>query len=259
MGVSYTETRPGQTVPRWLSGYLPFGCADDPGSSPDAVQKKSDAATMNNHSGYSGSIPNMVTGSPFNRVQASKQPSPLRAQASNFETSTMPSTLSAPFDCVAPKKPAFLHLLDVGLNLDEICCTKDSNEVTLVILKWIKNLGETDLTSIPRNPAVYDASQSNPLPFHFDDNVLLAVHTIDGTRKHLWFCLANQQLFWLIGSVPDEIQTWRHKMLRREKYVSKVAHFIHSSSPNKDTILFAKALRFRSNETTIADLSLIHI
>ena len=38
VGVSYTETRPGQTVPRWLSGYLPFGCADDPGSSPDAVQ-----------------------------------------------------------------------------------------------------------------------------------------------------------------------------------------------------------------------------
>ena len=39
MGVSYTETRPGQTVLRWLSGYLPFGCADDPGSNPDAAQR----------------------------------------------------------------------------------------------------------------------------------------------------------------------------------------------------------------------------
>ena len=37
VGVSYTETRPGQTVLRWLSGYLPFGCADDPGSNPDAA------------------------------------------------------------------------------------------------------------------------------------------------------------------------------------------------------------------------------
>ena len=26
------------TVLRWLSGYLPFGCADDPGSNPDAAQ-----------------------------------------------------------------------------------------------------------------------------------------------------------------------------------------------------------------------------
>jgi hypothetical protein len=206
-------------------------------------QKNSDVMTMNSHSENFGSTPNMVAGS-FRRVHA----------LNNIRTSTMPSTLSTPIVSVAPTKSAILHLLDVGLNLDEICCTKVADQVAIVTLKWTKNLGETDLTNIPRNPAVYDMSQSNPLPFDFDDNVLLAVHTIDGTRKHLWFCLANQKLFWLIGSVPDEIQTWRHKMLRREKYVSKVALFIHSSSPNKDTILFAKALRFRSNETTIADV-----
>jgi hypothetical protein len=41
----------------------------------------------------------------------------------------------------------------------------------------------------------------------------------------------------------------------REKYVSsKISQFIHSSSTNKEIILFAKALRIRSNETTIADL-----
>ena len=43
-------------------------------------------------------------------------------------------------------------------------------------------------------------------------------------------------------------------MLRREKYVSKIAQFIHSSSTNEETVLLPKALRIRSNETTIADL-----
>ena len=143
-------------------------------------------------------------------------------------------------------------MLDLGLQLDQLCCQKNADQVTL---DWIKESGVTDLTNIPNNPAAYDAFLTSPLPFHFDDNVLLAVHTMDGVRKHLWFCVGNQQLFWLIGCVPNMIETWRHKMLRREKYVSsKISQFIHSSSTNKEIILFAKALRIRSNETTIADL-----
>ena len=161
------------------------------------------------------------------------------------------STPSTTLDSFAPKKQVFFYLLDVGWKLDQICCQKDEDQVTL---NWIKESRRTDLTGIPNNPAAYDAPVSNPLPFDFDDTVLLAVHTMDGIRKHLWFCLANQQLFWLIGTVPDRIQTWRHKMLRREKYVSKVPLFMHYSSPNKGTTLFAKALRFRSNEATIADV-----
>ena len=129
-------------------------------------------------------------------------------------------TLSAPDVGFGPGKPVFLHLLDLGLQLDQLCCQKNADQVTL---DWIKESGVTDLTNIPNNPAAYDAFLTSPLPFHFDDNVLLAVHTMDGVRKHLWFCVANQQLFWLIGCVPNMIETWRHKMLRRERYVSKIA------------------------------------
>jgi len=43
-------------------------------------------------------------------------------------------------------------------------------------------------------------------------------------------------------------------MLRRERYVSKVPQFINSCSANNETVLFSKALRFRSKETTISDL-----
>ena len=117
---------------------------------------------------------------------------------------TTPSTLSAPVVGFGPGKPVFLHLLDLGLQLDQLCCQKNADQVTL---DWIKESGVTDLTNIPNNPAAYDAFLTSPLPFHFDDNVLLAVHTMDGVRKHLWFCVGNQQLFWLIGCVPNMIET----------------------------------------------------
>ena len=151
---------------------------------------------------------------------------------------------------IAPKK-TFLHLMDA--TLDQICCEKEDSEIALA---WTKQSGGLrDLTEIGINPSAYDASILNALPFNFDDNLLLAVHTVLGIRKHLWFCLASQQLFWLIGSVPDLIQTWRHKMLRRGKYVtSRLAYINSCSAVSGETIFFSKALRFRSNETTIADV-----
>ena len=161
------------------------------------------------------------------------------------------STPSTTFDSFEPKKQVFFNFVDGGWKLDQISCQPDVDQVNL---NWIKELKGAVLTDIPNNPAAYDASISNPLPFDFDDNVLLAVHSVEGFRKHLWLCLTSLQLFWLIGSVPDRIQTWRHKMLRREKYVSTIPHFVYYSSPNKETTLFAKSLRFRSNEATIADV-----
>jgi hypothetical protein len=124
-----------------------------------------------------------------------------------------------------------LHTLD--LKLDQISCEKDADEITL---EWVNESGgSTDLTEIPVNPA---ALVLNALPYHFDDNVLLAVHTVHGFRKYLWFCLAGQQLFGLIGCVPDRIRTWRHKMLRRGKFVSSKPLYIHSSLANNETIFF---------------------
>ena len=137
---------------------------------------------------------------------------------------------------IAPKK-TFLHLMDA--TLDQICCEKEDSEIALA---WTKQSGGLkDLTEIGINPSAYDASILNALPFNFDDNLLLAVHTVLGIRKHLWFCLASQQLFWLIGSVPDLIQTWRHKMLRRGKYVtSRLAYINSCSAVSGETIFFQK-------------------
>jgi hypothetical protein len=141
--------------------------------------------------------------------------------------------LSQNNEIVAPKNP-LLHILD--LKLDKISCEKDADEIPL---EWVNESGGSiDLTEIPVNPAEYDALVLNALPFHFDDNILLAVHTVHGIRKHLWFCLAGQQLFWLIGCVPDRILTWRHKMLRRGKFVSSKPLYIHSSLANNKTIFF---------------------
>jgi hypothetical protein len=168
-----------------------------------------------------------------------------------FSTTQTTGSSTTTFDSFEPKKQVFFNYADVGWKLDRISCQHDADQVNL---NWIKESRGAALTDIPNNPAAYDASISNPLPFDFDDNVLLAVHSVEGLRKHLWLCLASLQLFWLIGSVPDRIQTWRHKMLRREKYVSTVPHCVHYSSPNKDTTLFANSLRFRSNEATIADV-----
>ena len=98
------------------------------------------------------------------------------------DKTTTTSTLSAPVVGFGPRKPVFLHLLDLGLQLDQLCCQKTADQVTL---DWIKESGVTDLTNIPNNPAAYDAFLTSPLPFHFDDNVLLDVHTVDGVRKHL--------------------------------------------------------------------------
>ena len=82
-----------------------------------------------------------------------------------------------------PKKP-LLHLMDA--KLDQICSEEDAAEITLA---WTKQSGGLrDLTEIGINPSAYDASVLNALPFNSDDNLLLAVHTVLGVKKHLWFC-----------------------------------------------------------------------
>jgi len=121
---------------------------------------------------------------------------------------------------------------------------------------WTKQSGRLrDLTEIGINPSPYDASMLNALPFNFDNNLLLTVHTVHGISKHHWLGLSSQSLLWLIGSVPDLIQTWRHKMLRRGKYDTSTLAYINSCSVvSEKTLLLSKALSFRSNETTIADV-----
>ena len=160
--------------------------------------------------------------------------------AENEELPFLPKEIASvlPFSQkeIAPKQQ-LLHLMDA--ELDQICCENEDDEIALA---WTKQSGGLrDLTEIGINPSAYDSSILNALPFNFDDNLLLAIHTVHGTRKHLWFCLASQQLFWLIGSVPDLIQTWRHKMLRRGKYVtSRLAYINSCSAVSGETIFFQK-------------------
>jgi hypothetical protein len=149
------------------------------------------------------------------------------------------------------KQKTLIRINQKSLFLDAI----DTVSGAEVKLKWVLDLGsDTDLESIPVNPAPYDTPLDDSLPFDFDNVILLsAMNSILHSRKFLWLCLTTDKLFWLIGSVPDTLHTWRESMLRRCKFVLSKKQGICCEDVNQ-TVLFEVSKRFYSKSATMQDV-----
>ena len=149
------------------------------------------------------------------------------------------------------KQKPLIRINQKSLFLDAI----DTVSGAEVELKWVLDLGsDTDLESIPVNPAPYDTPLNDSLPFDFDNVILLsAMNSILHSRKFLWLCLTTNTLFWLVGSVPNTLHTWRESMLRRCKLVLSKKQGICCEDVNQ-TVLFKVSKRFYSKSATMQDV-----
>lgn len=127
----------------------------------------------------------------------------------------------------------------------------------LVEIKWTEGeeiSSNTDLTNLPVNPLPYDAPLAHSLPFEHDNCILLAkIETLYG-RRFLWICLTTKKLFWLIGSVPNFICTWRESMLRRCKFELFAKKNKNIEDVVIGTVLFCSAKPFYSDSVTMQDI-----
>jgi hypothetical protein len=84
---------------------------------------------------FKSSKPNVESGGAL-KILAPLTPQISRVPRTTTIQTTTASTLSAPVVGIGHRKPVFLHLLDLGLQLDQLCCQKDADQVTCSCLQY---------------------------------------------------------------------------------------------------------------------------